>query len=269
MMHIKRPSPFVISATSQGTMIVNKNDYRMVNETTGYGVGYQMLTYGCFDPDEVDFAVQLLLRRHRYFGDGVVGLDLGANIGAHTIEWARALHGKGSVVAIEAQERVYYALAGNIAINNCFNAQALHGAIGAKEGVLDIPVPNYLIASTFGSLELRQTARSEFIGQKLDPSRTQKVRMLTIDGLQLQRLDFIKIDVEGMEMEALEGGLHSIERLRPIMLIESIKSDKDAIKAFAEQFGYKVFPKGINLLAVHASDPVLGDLSDRTPPPST
>jgi FkbM family methyltransferase len=117
-----------------------------------------------------------------------------------------ALFASGSVIAIEAQERIFYSLAGNIAINNCFNASAIHAAVGAQDGVLDIPVPDYLKPSSFGSLELRQSGRSEFIGQALDPRKTQRIRMMAIDSLQLERLDFIKIDVEGMEMEGKRLG---------------------------------------------------------------
>ncbi|TAF70615.1 MAG: FkbM family methyltransferase, partial [Curvibacter sp.] len=201
MNYVKRPSPFVILSTSQGTLITNKNDYRMIDATRGYGVGWQLFNQGCFDPDEVGAAIKLLNIRHKHFGDGVVGLDCGANLGVHTVEWAKALYGRGSVIAIEAQERIYYALAGNIAINNCFNAKAIHGAIGAEDGVLDIPVPDYLQPASFGSLELRQTAKSECIGQAINAERNQRVRMLTIDSLDLQRRDFIKIDVEGMELE--------------------------------------------------------------------
>jgi FkbM family methyltransferase len=51
-----------------------------------------------------------------------VAIDCGANIGTHTIEWAKKMTGWGAVIGIEAQERIFYALAGNIAINNCFNA---------------------------------------------------------------------------------------------------------------------------------------------------
>jgi FkbM family methyltransferase len=54
------------------------------------------------------------------------------------------MHGWGQVIAIEAQERVYYALAGNIAINNCFNARAMLAAVGNQSGVLRIPRPDYL-----------------------------------------------------------------------------------------------------------------------------
>lgn len=264
MTYTKRPSPFVILSTSQGTLITNKNDYRMIDATRGYGVGWQLFNQGCFDPDEVGAAIKLLNIRHQHFGDGVVGLDCGANLGVHTVEWAKALHGRGHVIAIEAQERIYYALAGNIAINNCFNARAIHGAIGAEEGVLDIPVPDYLQPASFGSLELRQTAKSEFIGQTIHPERNQRVRMLTIDSLQLPRLDFIKIDVEGMELEALAGGRATIEKHKPAMLIESIKTDKPALLKFLEEYGYKTFPMGINVLAVHTTDPTLAQISIQT-----
>jgi FkbM family methyltransferase len=165
------------------------------------------------------------------------------------------------VIAIEAQERIYYALAGNIAINNCFNAKAIHGAIGAEEGVLDIPVPDYLQPASFGSLELRQTAKSEFIGQAINAERNQRVRMLTIDSLDLKRLDFIKIDVEGMELEALAGGRNTIMKHKPVMLIESIKTDKVALLKFLEEHGYQTFPMGINVLAVHSTDPTREQIS--------
>nr|CBA31998.1 hypothetical protein Csp_D29920 [Curvibacter putative symbiont of Hydra magnipapillata] len=223
--------------------------------------GLAVFNQGCFDPDEVGAAIKLLNIRHKYFGDGVVGLDCGANLGVHTVEWAKALYGRGSVIAIEAQERIYYALAGNIAINNCFNAKAIHGAIGAEEGVLDIPVPDYLQPASFGSLELRQTAKSEFIGQAINAERNQRVRMLTIDSLDLKRLDFIKIDVEGMELEALAGGRNTIMKHKPVMLIESIKTDKVALLKFLEEHGYQTFPMGINVLAVHSTDPTREQIS--------
>lgn len=266
MSYTKRPAPFVLVATSQGTLIANRNDYHMVDEKRAYGVGWQLFNQGCFDPEEISLAIQLLHLRHQHFGDGVVGLDLGANIGVHTVEWAKALHGRGRVVAVEAQERVYYALAGNIALNNCFNAQAIHGAIGTHEGFLDIPVPDYLTPSSFGSLELRQTSRSEFIGQAIDPNKNQRVRMLNIDSLAFSRLDFIKIDIEGMEMEALAGGTRTIDQHKPVMMIESIKTDKAALMQFLNSRNYRTFPVGINIVAVHQDDPVLNNIAVKNPP---
>ena len=141
-------------------------------------------------------------------------------------EWAAAMTGWGSVIAIEAQERVYYALAGNIAINNCFNAFALHAAVSSESGTMTIPNPNYLVPSSFGSLELRQSVRNEFIGQKIDyAANTVVIRKLTLDEINLPRVDFIKIDIEGMELEALEGARQTIDRSQPIMLLERIKAD--------------------------------------------
>ena len=64
--------------------------------------------------------------------------------------------GWGQVLAFEAQERIYYALAGNIAINNCFNARALHAAVTSEAGRMKIPAPDYLAPASFGSLELRK-----------------------------------------------------------------------------------------------------------------
>jgi len=263
MRNVGRKLAFVLASTNQGAMIVNRFDYRLVGPDSGIGVGYQLLEQGAFDPVEVELAVQLLEARRRYHGDGAVAIDCGANIGAHTIEWAIAMTGWGSVIAIEAQERIYYALAGNIALNNCFNAIAMHGAVSSESGVMKIPCPNYLTASSFGSLELRQRENSEFIGQAIDytDAKMVPVQKIALDTLQLDRVDLIKIDIEGMEMEALEGARQLIDKCHPILLIEQIKTRREQLRGWLQERGYSVVDAGINLLAVHKTDATLNELN--------
>jgi FkbM family methyltransferase len=256
-----RKLAFVLASSDHGTMIVNRFDYRMINETEGFGVGFQILNTAQFDPEEVKMAVQLLQIRRKHHGDGVIAIDGGANIGVHTIEWAKAMTGWGSVLAVEAQERIYYALAGNVAINNCFNATVINAAISSESGTLQIPNPNYSLPSSFGSLELRQRAGNEFIGQQIDyANNTVIVRKVTIDEINLPRVDFIKLDIEGMEMEALEGARQTIDRSVPILLIERIKADGAQLTQWLEGRDYQVMQVGINLVAVHKTDKTLADI---------
>src|SRR5271170_7359836 len=249
MQSVGRKLAFVLASSNHGTMIVNRFDYRMIDSQHGYGVGYQILESAFFDPTEVKLVVDLLAIRRKHHGDGVVAIDCGANIGVQTVEWANSMTGWGSVLAIEAQERIYYALAGNITINNCFNAVAVHGAVSSESGVMQIPTPNYLVPSSFGSLELRQRQGNEFIGQPIDYENTVNVRKLTLDEFNLPRVDFIKIDVEGMELEALEGAKRSITQSHPIMLIEKIKTDAEKLRAWLKARGYEIIDAGINMLA--------------------
>jgi FkbM family methyltransferase len=252
-----RKIAFIVASTEYGSMILNRFDYRMVNETAGIGVGHMLLETSRFEPQVGSVAMQLLMQRRQHFGDGVIVMDCGANIGVHTVAWAKGMAGWGQVLAIEAQERIYYALAGNIAINNCFNARALHAAVGATDGVLRVPTPDYLRPSSFGSLELRQSATNEFIGQDVDYSeeRLQPIRMMTIDSLNLARLDMIKIDVEGMESDVLDGAKATLEKCLPIIIVERIKSQQQAITQALASYGYEWFAFELNYLAVHPSDP--------------
>ncbi len=252
----KRPVAFVLVATNHGTMMVNRNDHHTDAFAT-FGVGHEIFhTSGC-GQEEIDVALQLLDARKEYFGAGVVALDCGANIGVHTIEWAKHMHGWGTVTAFEAQEKIYYALAGNIAMNNCFNARAVWTAIGASDGTIRVPVPDYLKPSSFGSLEIRKTEKTEFIGQDVDYSaaKTVETTMRAIDSFALPRLDFIKIDIEGMEMEALSGARNTIAAHKPMMLIEGIKTDLGALTTYLNEMGYRYFTFGINVIAIHTSDP--------------
>lgn len=80
--------------------------------------------------------------------------------------------------------------------------------------------------------------------------------MLAIDGLELGRPDFLKIDIDGMEMEALEGAKATIARYNPIPLIEKVKSNERRLRDWLRARGYAVYNLGLNLLAVHSTDPV-------------
>ncbi|MEN8515098.1 FkbM family methyltransferase [Burkholderia sp. RS02] len=258
-----RPIAFILAASNHGTMIVNRNDYNVAASGGVYGVGQQILQQSSYDVSEVAFVLALLSRRQQYFGDGVVAIDGGANIGVHTIEWARHMHGWGRVLSFEAQEVIYYALAGNIALNNCLNARAKLAALGEHNGELIVPQPDYFAHASFGSLELRQQGNTEDIGQRIsyDPSNGTRVPMISIDSLGLERVDFFKLDVEGMEVDVLRGARHMLQTLKPILAIEIIKSDQAAIKGMLDEFGYRYFPAGMNLIAAHSGDPVLQHLS--------
>jgi Methyltransferase FkbM domain len=115
--------------------------------------------------------------------------------------------------------------------------------------------------SSFGSLALRRTSSTEYIGQPVDYSERNLVAVeaLSIDS----RIDFIKIDIEGMEMEALAGAAESIAQHRPAMLIESIKSDAEALQKWLKQHDYVIFRIGINILAVHKEDLILPHFRQR------
>jgi FkbM family methyltransferase len=262
MRNVGRKLAFVLAASNHGTMIVNRFDYRMTGPDSGVGVGYQLLEAAASDPVGVELGLHLIEARRRLHGDGVVTLDCGANIGVHAIEWATAMTGWGSVVAIEAQERIYYALAGNIAINNAFNAIAMHAAVSSEPGIMQIPTPDYLMPSSFGSLELKPRANTEFIGQPIDYSADKcvAIQKISIDALSLARVDLIKLDIGGMELEALEGAQQTIERTRPIFLVESIKTGAERLRVFLDERGYKVVNAGLNILAIHKSDPVVNEL---------
>lgn len=252
-----RKVAFVTAATEHGTLIINRCDRHQVDAHHAYGVGFQLLNRASYAQDEVALLCALLDLRRKHYGHGVVAIDCGANIGVHTIEWARHMTGWGVVLALEAQERIYYALAGNIAINNCFNARAIHAAVTSRPGTMKIPSPNYLVDSSFGSLELKKRERTEFIGQAIDYSESGmlEVRAVSLDTLNFPRLDLIKIDVEGMELEVLAGGANCIAAMRPILFVEMIKSDEDELRGWLERFGYNVLGCGMNFLAVHKQDP--------------
>jgi FkbM family methyltransferase len=251
------PRPFILASTEHGPLILNYLDYRMGKEgKVDAGVGHRLLVHGTMSQFEINAGANLLSWRREAYGDGCVALDCGANIGGMTIEWAKHMAGWGNVIAIEAQERIFYALAGNICLSNCFNARAIHAAVGSVDGTMSIPQPDYTKPGSFGSLELRRRKETEFIGQSIDyaSDKLLPIPALRIDSLSLPRLDLLKIDVEGMEEAVLDGAQETIRRSHPYIIVEYVKVGADQLAKRLAEFGYEATQADFNFIALPKED---------------
>lgn len=220
----------VLVATDIGSFIINKNDL---------GVGWQLSEYGTYDPNELE-AIKGLFGIIRKVKPNLVALDIGANIGVHSVILSDQVGPKGKVYAFEAQRIIFNMLAGNIAINSLSNVICLHHAVGDTIGSIDIPIYDYGKPMSFGSIEFGGRQNEE-IGQKPQLGTSEKVQLITIDDMNLHQLDFVKIDVEGMEVKVLKGAQKSITKFRPYMLIEHLKSDKEEIISWLKSSDYIIY----------------------------
>lgn len=188
-------------------------------------VGRSLVEYGEFSPLEFD-------TWRPYLKHGCVIADVGANLGAHTIPFAQTTGPTGAVVAFEPQRGLYNMLCGSLALNSITNVDAYPWAVGKENGSTMIPPINYDNPGNFGGVEM---------GNYPDGVR---VRQITMDSMHLGALDFLKIDVEGMEMDVILGAERTIERLRPVI---SAEADRDfTTKAYPLlarliRWGYRVW----------------------------
>jgi FkbM family methyltransferase len=142
---------------------------------------------------------------------GMTVLEIGANIGMHTIDLSRLAGPTGAVHAFEPQRLVFQSLCANVALNSCANVFTYHTAVGAAAGSALVPWLDPNAGANFGGLSL------------LDAQQGERVSQIAIDQLGLDACDFIKVDVEGMEIEALLGAAATIARTRPIKSAERSK----------------------------------------------
>ena len=173
-------------------------------------VGRSLELYGEYSEGEVGVFTQLVR-------PGMVVLDIGANIGAHTLVLSQAVGPAGRVLAFEPQLQIYHLLCGNIALNSLGNVVAHHAALGRERRVVNVPRLDLAAANNFGGVGLAAMSAAAGAG---DPTP-----MFTLDSLELGACHFIKIDVEGMERQVLEGGTMTLQRHRPILYVEN---DRDA-----------------------------------------
>ena len=242
-----RPSFAIVLPTIYGHMIVNRHDTNQTNAL--------LKTGGAIDHAEIGLLQQILT----LLGTDRWAIDVGANFGTYTLAFASVLrHGRGQVHAFEAQRILFNMVCGSVALNGLLNVHCHNIAVGDRAGEIEIPQFDYSRELNFGSIEFgpRQTERlSQERGR--DPASIEHVPMRTIDSYGFDNVGLMKIDVEGMEMPVLEGARHTIERCRPVLFVEFLKSDKAALFEWLRGRGYAIHALSMNFLCIPA------ELADR------
>ncbi len=164
-------SNFVITTSDNGPLIVNVNDT---------GVGLQILCNRVHEPEVVNYGKSILVKCYELHGRGVIALDVGANIGTCAVPWARHLKDWGYLVAYEPQETIFYALAGNLVINNLMNAKAINAVVSSNNDVMQIPRLNYNMPGNYGGLHLRKQDDRGDLGQPVSYKEEHMTNVLTL-----------------------------------------------------------------------------------------
>jgi FkbM family methyltransferase len=178
-------------------------------------IGKSLYAYGEWSGEECEKIISL--------ANGLC-LDVGANIGFMSM----ALASTGlAVLAFEPQEELFRLL-----VENTANMPVVpfHMALGSNMGTAHIPKIMYGSNGNYGGVSLVKAGFA-----------TRPVRIDTIDNMNLEDVGFIKIDVEGYELEVLKGAEKTIKHWRPTMYIEDDREDKRAaLHAFLEELGYSI-----------------------------
>jgi len=162
----------------------------------------------------------------RYFSAGFRVLDVGANIGNHAVYFERILRA-AKVVVIELQPRVIELLRINVALNELANTDLskLGVGLGSQHQKASMHIPQ---AFNVAGAQFVANKDGEFTIEKGDDLFAGEV------------FDFIKIDVEGMECEVIDGLMATIIRTRPILFVEVWSANQEKFEEQMERMGYVV-----------------------------
>lgn len=183
-------------------------------------VGKSLYWYGEYNPDETEMILSLATKDR-------LCLDIGANIGVIS----QALLANGfSVEAFEPQPEICSILGENLAfVGGEYNHYNV--AVGAQEGIAPMPKVQYGAKGNFGGLG---------IGTK-SIYGSYNVPVQTIDSFKFADVGFMKIDVEGYELEVLQGAEETINRCKPVMYIEDDRMEKSAaLRKMIGLLGYEI-----------------------------
>jgi len=179
----------------------------MLYLVTDQYVGQSLDRYGEFSAGEVNLFCQLIR-------SGWTILEIGANMGAHTVPIAKTTGPGGVVHAFEPQRSVFQILCANIALNALTNVYTHHAAVGRQTATITVPKLDPTVLQNFGGLSLGNWSEGDC------------VPVMTVDALNLPACHFIKVDVEGMEGDVIAGAEQTIRRFRPGLYVENDREEK-------------------------------------------
>ncbi len=194
-------------------------------------------------PDPLDKEMEFLLRMQLR---GAVVFDVGANVGVMTLYFAKAVGRHGKVVSFEPNPECFRRLLRNVRLNRLYWVTPLQKAIGSQPGTLPLILPGLHLVSTFVPKHAERWLKED---STIPPNQVQ-VEVDTLDRLvgtsQIPVPDFIKIDVEGYELEVLQGSQQTIADHHPVLFIEIHGHTvgallNEAVMKFLGTNGYQVY----------------------------
>lgn len=196
------------------------------------------LFYGNEYVETSDLEVLTMLVR-----SGDIIFDIGANTGLYSIV-SHIASKEISIYAFEPNPINLKRLAKNIELNSISNISTLPFAVGNSNEEISFTVrEDNSLSDTSSAIESfsKSTYRGELKWKNI------KVAQVRIDDFveshKITKIDMMKIDVEGYEIEVLKGAMQSILRWKPVILIESFLNDDK--RAFLEEFvrnaGYTIY----------------------------
>lgn len=233
-------NPNVIVSSKYGPIIINRYDN---------GVGKQISQLGYFSESDVDLIrkiIAVLLQTR----DSITFYDVGANVGTHSLAIAKSFEDRVKIRAFEAQRFVYYMLCGTVAINGLENVSChLNVVSDVNNLTIDIKTPDYNVGQNFGGLEIVMPPHSD--NQDMHLTHIEKIDTVTIDSYG-EQVDFLKMDIEGMEDKALQGAVATFERSRPIVFLEILKTDVAFCLDFMRRLDYRIYQKELDVIGIPA-----------------
>jgi|GEM_PF-1269263 len=198
-------------------------------------IGQSLARYGEWAEDEI-----ALLRD--YLIEGSTALDVGANVGVHTLAFAQMVGSTGSVIAIEGQPEVSTLLAYNVVANEMSDRVKTISALAGSKPTL-VPYTAKIPNENMGALSF---LKNVYEPEKLNVSGGLQLTLplITIDSLDLPSCALIKIDVEGMEEDVLVGATKTLRLHRPAVYFEHASNDGEQLSRMHKMLGnlgYRLF----------------------------
>ncbi len=177
-------------------------------------MGIALKKYGEFS--EIELSV---IKKFIKPGDYV--FDIGANIGLLTVPFAKTVGSNGMVFSFEPQLFVYDILKKNIKLNDLLNVKTFNNGLGSKKKKIKIDEMDFSKIGNFGGFTLSNKYKNSDCGT-IKHKNKDLVNIVKLDDfLNLSKCDFMKIDVELMEIDVLKGGRQFINKFKPILWLEN------------------------------------------------
>jgi FkbM family methyltransferase len=175
-------------------------------------------------------------------GPGRVFLDIGANAGYFSLVASRCVGDSGKVLAVEPNPAMAVQVRQNVRRSDLRNITVSETACTDSVEERELFIGN-----------LYNTGNSSLSRENLAWTKSVKVACTTIDRLveehRLHRVDLVKIDVEGAELQVLRGMQNTLERFRPQIvmelspaLLEGFSITSDTVQGHLSRQGYTVTP---------------------------